>query len=413
MARVFLVVLDSVGIGGAPDADRFFNGDVPDTGANTVGHIAEACAEGRGDEVGLRSGPLRVPNLARLGLGRAMEIASGVDHPDLRVADLKGRFAAASEVSRGKDTPSGHWEIAGVPVPFDWGYFPKTQPVFPPDLMEAFIVEASLPGTLCNAHGSGTVVVADFGAEHIASGKPIVYTSADSVFQIAAHETHFGLERLYQICEVARRLVDPMNIGRVIARPFVGETGQTFQRTSNRKDFAIPPPEPTVLNRVKDAGGQVIALGKLGDIFAMNGIDEVRKSPGIKGLFEVLLETVDGDREAQPGDLIFANFVDFDSEFGHRRNIAGYADALERFDQLVPSLLNALREDDLLILTADHGNDPSWVGTDHTRERVPVLITAHGLKPGDAGVLDTFADIGETAAKWLGLPAGRHGVSIL
>ncbi|MBO6675412.1 MAG: phosphopentomutase [Rhizobiales bacterium] len=413
MPRVFLVVLDSVGIGGAPDAHLFFNHDTPDTGANTVGHIAEACARGDGDQDGLRSGPLHLPNLARLGLGKAVELASDAVLPNLESDTITGRYAAATEVSNGKDTPSGHWEIAGVPVPFDWGYFPDSKPAFPDDLMKAFISQASLPGTLCNEHGSGTVVIAEYGLEHIASGKPIVYTSADSVFQIAAHEEHFGLERLYEICKVARKLIDPLNIGRVIARPFVGETVETFKRTANRKDYAVPPPEPTVLNRVQDAGNRVIALGKLGDIFAMHGIDEVRKVPGIEALFDVLMGTLEGDKAAQDGDLVFANFVEFDSEFGHRRNIPGYADALERFDRQLPRFTDAMKEGDLLILTADHGNDPSWIGTDHTRERVPVLMTAKGLEAGSAGVRTTFADIGETAAKWLGLPSGKHGTSIL
>lgn len=413
MARVFLVVLDSVGIGGAPDADRYFNDEHPDTGANTVGHIAEQCAAGKGDKAGLRSGSLKLPNLTRLGLGKAVELASGVLPTDLDTDSVTGRYAAATEVSKGKDTPSGHWEIAGTPVPFEWGYFPDTKPTFPDDLMRAFVEQADLPGTLCNEHGSGTVVIAEHGMDHIRSGKPIVYTSADSVFQIAAHETHFGLERLYEICKVARKLVDPLTIGRVIARPFVGESVETFKRTSNRKDYAIPPPEPTVLNRVQDAGNRVIALGKLGDIFAMHGISEVRKGPGIEGLFDVLMGTLEGERAARDGDLVFANFVEFDSEFGHRRNVPGYADALERFDRLLPRFTDAMQDGDLLILTADHGNDPSWVGTDHTRERVPVLMVAKGLEPGPEDIRSTFADIGETVAKWLGLPKGKYGQSIL
>ena len=413
MARVFLIVLDSVGVGGAPDAHRYFNDEHPDTGANTVGHIAELCAAGGGDKAGLRSGPLRLPNLARLGLGKAVELASGVLPADLDTDIVAGRYTAATEVSKGKDTPSGHWEIAGTPVPFEWGYFPDAKPTFPDDLMRAFVEQADLPGTLCNEHGSGTVVIAEHGMDHIRSGKPIVYTSADSVFQIAAHETHFGLERLYEICKVARKLVDPLTIGRVIARPFVGESVETFKRTSNRKDYAIPPPEPTVLNRVQDAGNRVIALGKLGDIFAMHGISEVRKGPGIEGLFDVLMGTLEGEKAARDGDLVFANFVEFDSEFGHRRNVPGYADALERFDRLLPRFTDAMQDGDLLILTADHGNDPSWVGTDHTRERVPVLMFAKGLEPGPEDIRSTFADIGETVAKWLGLPKGQHGQSIL
>lgn len=413
MTRVFLVVLDSVGVGGAPDAASYTNGDVPDTGANTLGHIAEHCAAGKADKEGLRSGPLHIPNLVRLGIGRATQLASGLLPPNLENDDITACYTAATEVSKGKDTPSGHWEIAGVPVPFEWGYFPNIKPAFPPELMEAFVRQAKLPGTLCNEHGSGTTVIAEHGMEHISSGMPITYTSADSVFQIAAHEKHFGLDRLYEICEIARKLVDPLTIGRVIARPFVGESVETFKRTSNRRDYAIPPPEPTVLNRVQDAGHKVIALGKLGDIFAMHGIDEVRKAPGIEALFDILMTTVEGKKAAGNGDLVFANFVDFDSEFGHRRNVPGYADALERFDKLLPRFTDAMQSGDLLILTADHGNDPSWVGTDHTRERVPVLMLAESLKAGPVAIRETFADIGETVARWLGLPEGQHGTSIL
>jgi phosphopentomutase len=413
MSRVFLIVLDSVGIGGAPDAGAYFNGNHPDTGANTVGHIADHCASGKADQLGLRAGPLSLPNLATLGLGKAAELASGSMPANLEGEPITGRYAAATEVSKGKDTPSGHWEIAGVPVPFEWGYFPDTNPAFPDDLMAQFMREANLPGTLCNQHGSGTVVIAEHGMEHITTQKPIVYTSADSVFQIAAHEEYFGLDRLYEICEVARKLIDPLMIGRVIARPFVGQSVETFKRTSNRKDYAIPPPEPTVLNRVQDAGNRIIALGKLGDIFAMHGISEVRKVPGIEALFEVLMGTLEGPKAAQDGDLVFANFVEFDSEFGHRRNVAGYADALERFDRLLPRFTDAMQEDDLLIVTADHGNDPTWIGTDHTRERVPVLLYAKRVEPGAAGVRTTFADIAETAATWLGLKNGPHGKSIL
>jgi phosphopentomutase len=410
MARAFLIVLDSVGIGGAPDAADYFNHATPDSGADTLGHIAQRCSDGRANRDGLRSGPLSLPNLAALGLGKAAQLASGRLPANLDTDVINGRYAAATEVSRGKDTPSGHWEIAGVPVPFEWGYFPDADTAFPPDLMQAFMTQARLPGTLCNRHGSGTSVISAHGMEHIASGKPIVYTSADSVFQIAAHEEHFGLDRLYEVCAIARRLVDPLVIGRVIARPFLGEDPGSFKRTANRKDYAIPPPEPTLLDRVQAAGGRVIALGKLGDIFAMQGVSEVRKGPGIDGLFDVLMGTLE---DARDGDLVFANFVDFDSEFGHRRDVAGYADALERFDALLPRFTQAMRASDLLVLTADHGNDPTWVGTDHTRERVPVLMLASTLTPGSDGIRSTFADIGETVAKWLSLPAGQHGRSIL
>jgi phosphopentomutase len=228
------------------------------------------------------------------------------------------------------------------------------------------------------------------------------------VLQIAAHETHFGLERLYSLCKIARKLVDPLNIGRVIARPFLGETSDTFERTANRRDYAVPPPEPTLLDRLTGRGGKVIGVGKIGDIFAHQGVSEVRKAAGNMALFDVALGTAD---DARDGDLVFANFVDFDTLYGHRRDIPGYAAALEAFDRRLPEMLARLRPGDLLLLTADHGCDPSWPGTDHTRERVPVLGTGPGLKAADVGLRRSFADIGETVAEHMGLTPGRHGRS--
>lgn len=406
MARSFLFVLDSFGVGGSADAARF-----NDAGADTLGHIAAACAAGKADAGGLREGPLHVPNMVSLGLARAAEIATGA-WPALPT----GGFApssfrgAAQEISNGKDTPSGHWEIAAVPVPFDWGYFHETVPAFPDALTQAIIREGGVPGILANRHASGTGVIEDFGEEHVRTGKPICYTSVDSVLQIAAHEEHFGLQRLYDLCAVVRRLVDPLVIGRVIARPFVGETAATFRRTPNRRDYAIPPPEPTLLDRVTAAGGRVIALGKIGDIFAHRGITEVRKAAGNMALFDVALKAID---EARDGDLVFANFVDFDTEFGHRRDVAGYAAALEAFDRRLPEALAKIGPGDLLVLTADHGCDPTFRGTDHTRERVPVIGIAPGLAGGDVGLRATYADIGETVAAHLGLAPGRHGTSFL
>lgn len=401
MARAFIFVLDSFGIGGASDAAAF-----GDEGADTFGHIAAACADGRGDRPELRSGPLHLPNMDKLGLGQAAVVANGgagdgSSHPT-------GFFGAAQEVSSGKDTPSGHWEIAAVPVPFQWGYFPETVPTFPADLTAAIIDEANLPGILGDCHASGTEIIAGLGEEHIRTGKPICYTSADSVLQIAAHETHFGLERLYALCRTARRLVDPLNIGRVIARPFTGETSETFERTANRRDFAVPPPEPTLLDRLVQRGSKVIGIGKIGDIFAHRGVSEVRKAAGNMALFDAALGGV-GD--AADGDLVFANFVDFDSLYGHRRDIAGYAAALEQFDRRLPEAIDALKAGDLLLLTADHGCDPSWRGTDHTRERVPILGCGPGLRSGSVGLRNTYADIGETVAEHLGLAPGRHGKS--
>jgi len=406
MARAFVFVLDSFGIGGAADAERY-----GDAGANTFGHIAEACAAGIADREGLRSGPLAVSNMASLGLGLAAETATGFSFDDLGAKPFSSAFhGAAQEVSSGKDTPSGHWEIAGLPTRFDWGYFPDTVPSFPVELTQAMIREGKVPGILANRHAPGTTVIEDYGEEHIRTGMPICYTSVDSVLQIAAHETHFGLERLYDFCTVVRRLCDPLKIGRVIARPFLGETKAAFQRTPNRRDYAVPPPEPTLLDRLTERGRHVIAIGKIGDIFAHRGIFEVRKGAGNMAMFDKALTAMD---DAGDGDFVFANFVDFDTEFGHRRDVAGYAAALEAFDRRLPEALARLKPGDLFMLTADHGNDPTWRGTDHTRERTPVIGIAPGLKGGDIGLRPTFSDIGATVAEHLGLSQGKHGSSFL
>ena len=405
MPRVILCVLDSFGIGGAPDA-----GDYGDEGANTLVHIAEACAAGKGDRKDLRAGPLNLPNMDALGLGAAGRLASGVLAPGLTGAARGGRWGVGREISKGKDTPSGHWEIAGVPVPFEWGYFSQTVPAFPADLVAELIAKAELPGILGNCHASGTTIIAELGEESVRTGKPICYTSVDSVFQIAAHETHFGLDRLYRVCEIAFRITSPLRIGRVIARPFVGETARTFKRTGNRRDFAIPPPEPTLLDRAKEAGRGVFAVGKISDIFAGSGVTHKLKATGNMKLFEA---TLDAMGMAGDGALIFTNFVDFDQEYGHRRDVPGYAAALEAFDARLPELIAKLRDDDLLILTADHGNDPSWAGTDHTREQVPILVFSPSLSKGEVGIRQSFADIGASAARWLGLSEGPHGRSFL
>ena len=398
MTRALLVILDSVGIGGAPDAGHY-----GDDGANTLGHIAEACAAGNADKLGLRTGPLRIPNLARLGLGLCSQRPlAGVDNP----ASPRARFGAAVERSTGKDTPSGHWEIAGVPVTFAWGYFPQTVPSFPKTLTDDLITRCGLPGVLGDKHASGTEIIAELGAEHMLSGKPIVYTSADSVLQIAAHEATLGLERLYDVCKVARLLCDPLNIGRVIARPFLGDTPTNFQRTANRRDYAIPPPEPTLLDRVTEAGREVISIGKIGDIFAHCGTGRIIKASGHPALMEAALAALGTLKD---GGVAVVNFVDFDMLFGHRRDVAGYADALENFDAMLPRLEAALRPGDLCVLTADHGCDPTAPGTDHTRERVPVLAFGPGIAGGPLGVRDSFADIGQSIAGHLGIAPLTHG----
>ena len=405
MSRALLIVLDSVGIGGAPDASAY-----GDEGADTLGHIAQACADGRGDRAELRAGPLTLPNLGRLGLGAAAQAASGAWPAGVAQPGPDTIHGHAAEISNGKDTPSGHWEIAAVPVPFDWGYFPNTEPCFPAELTDAILREAKLPGILGNRHASGTTILTELGEEHIRTGRPILYTSADSVLQIAAHETHFGLDRLYALCETARRLLGPYTIGRVIARPFLGETPETFERTGNRRDYAVPPPEPTLLDRVLASGGRTLAVGKIGDIFAHQGISKVLKASGNAALTDATLQTL---AEARDGDLVFANLVDFDMLYGHRRDVAGYAAALEAFDARIPEIEAALRPGDLVLITADHGCDPTWRGTDHTREQVPILAFGPGIPGKDIGARKTFADIGETVAAHLGLAPGRHGRSFL
>ncbi|MEX3011041.1 phosphopentomutase [Hoeflea sp. TYP-13] len=406
MARAIILLLDSFGIGGAPDAERF-----GDAGANTLGHIAEQCAAGLCDREGLRSGPLALPNMTSLGLVQAARLATGTTPPgmDDSIRPI-GLYACASETSLGKDTPSGHWEIAGVPVPFDWGYFPEGDETFPPELLEQIYELAELPGSLANQHASGTTVIAQYGEEHIRTGKPIFYTSADSVFQIAAHEHYFGLERLYDLCTLVRKLIDPLNIGRVIARPFVGESAGDFQRTGNRRDYSVLPPEPTLLDRALKAGRMVIAVGKISDIYAHQGISEMRKADGNEALFET---TLDAMEDAGDGDIVFTNFVDFDMLYGHRRDVAGYAAALERFDQRLPEIARKLKRNDLVIITADHGCDPTWRGNDHTRERIPILCFGSAVTAGSVGIRETFADIGETVAAHLGLEPGPHGRSFI
>ena len=359
MPRAILCLLDSFGIGGAPDA-----ADFGDAGADTLGHIAQACADGRGDIEGTRKGMLYLPNLDGLGLGAAAELSTGTVPPGLSNTPLGGRWGVGREVSIGKDTPSGHWEIAGVPVPFAWGYFPNENPAFPLELLA----------------------------------------------KIAAHEEHFGLENLYALCETVFKFTAPLKVGRVIARPFLGEDAKSFKRTGNRRDFAIDPPEDTVLDRLESADRQVYAIGKVSDIYAARGITHKIKASGNMVLFDRTLEAMD---MATDGALIFTNFVDFDTEFGHRRDPGGYADALEQFDRRLPELIARLRDDDLLVITADHGNDPTWPGTDHTREQVPILLFSRALDKGSIGLRPVLSDIGETIAHWLGIAPGKHGSSAL
>ena len=399
MKRAIILVLDSFGIGATADADAF-----GDAGADTLGSIARVRAQSA-------NGPLRLPNLARLGLFHASrestgEFPAGVDTS----VEVIGAYGHAAELSSGKDTPSGHWEIAGVPVLFDWGYFTKKTDTFPDALLRNLIERAGLPGVLGNCHSSGTTIIAELGDEHVRTGKPIVYTSADSVFQIACHEEAFGLQRLYDLCDIARELVDEYNIGRVIARPFVGDGPDTYVRTGNRRDLTTPPHAPTVLDKLVASGGEVYSIGKIADIYAHQGITKKIKATGNAALFDATLAALD---EAPDRTIVFTNFVDFDMLFGHRRDVEGYATALEYLDARLPEILEKMQEDDLLILCADHGCDPTWPGSDHTREHIPVLAYGAGIEPGSLGRRETFADIGQTVATHLGLSAMDYGTSFL
>lgn len=403
--RAFILVMDSLGIGATADADHF-----GDTGANTLGHVIAGCSRGQGDRQGLRRGPLAIPNLLRLGLGHALKECSGTDIAEMELpTSVTGAYGHCAETSAGKDTPSGHWEIAGLPVTFDWTCFPDTVPAFPATLTNELIRCGNLPGILGNCHASGTTILRELGEAHIHSGKPIVYTSADSVLQIAAHEIHFGLDRLLALCETARALVDPLNVGRVIARPFVGDSAETFARTGNRRDYTTPPHGPTLLDHLQRSGGEVVAVGKISDIFAGRGIGRSIKAHGNMALFDATLEAA---REHSPKPtLVFTNFVDFDTLYGHRRDLPGYAAALEAMDRRLPELEALLRPGDIAVITADHGCDPSWPGSDHTREHIPALFFGPGVTPGSLGLRHSFADIGQTLAEFFRLPPLNSGRS--
>ena len=399
--RALLVVLDSLGCGGAEDAARYGDG-----GADTLGHIAQACAAGRADVPGLREGPLRMPVLAALGLGLAGQASSGTMPPGLETPAAQGLWGYAIEQSAGKDTPSGHWELAGTRVSFAFGYFPATDPAFPQSLVTEIVQKGKLPGILGNCHHSGIAIIDDYGEEHLASGKPILYTSTDSVLQIAAHEDAFGLQRLYDLCETVRDIVNPMHLGRVIARPFLGRDRSDFKRTPHRKDYAMQPPEGNILDRAAAASRTIVSIGKIGDIFCHRNTGKEIKGNDDMDLFDKMLTEWDA---LPDGGLMFANFVDLDTDFGHRRNVAGYAAGLEKFDSRMGQLLPRLRSGDLVIVTADHGNDPTWSGTDHTREHVPVLAFGPEIESGSLGARDTFADVGATIADYLGLVATKDG----
>jgi len=405
LPRVCILLMDSLGIGASLDAASY-----GDTEANTFAHIVAACRDGQADMTGIRKGPLHIPHLANRGLYHAAVASAGMKVYDLStLADPIGYFGYAVEQSLGKDTPSGHWELAGVPVMTPWGYFPTETPCFPASLIADLIRLGNIPDVLGQKHASGTDILNELGDEHIRTGKPIVYTSADSVLQIAAHETHFGLQKLYDLCLIARQLVDPYHVGRVIARPFIGESGH-FKRTGNRRDYATKPPAPTLLDKLQQAGREVTGIGKIADIFAHQGITKSIKADGNMALFDATLAAM---KTAKPGSLIFTNFVDFDSSYGHRRDTTGYAHALEQFDARLPELDALLKPNDMVVIAADHGCDPTLPGSDHTREHIPALAYGPSITSQYIGRRDTFADIGQSIAAYLELDALSHGVSFL
>ncbi len=387
MRRVFFCVLDSLGVGAMPDAQAY-----GDEGSNTLAHIAKATKG------------LNLPNLMRFGLGNIIDI-QGVP----RVASPSAAHGKASELSNGKDTTTGHWEFAGIVTEKAFATFPNG---FPKDFINSFVATGKLNGVLGNKAASGTAIIDELGEEHLKTHKPIVYTSADSVFQIACHEELFPPDRLYELCEIARKLCDPLGVSRVIARPFEGKAGE-FRRTSRRKDFSIALPEKTLIDLLAADGFDTISIGKVASIYNHQGFTEEIPAAGNAEILAQLMATA----KRKFHGLVFANFVDFDMLYGHRRDPKGYAKELEWFDTALPDFLSLLGDEDLLILSADHGNDPTREGSDHTREFVPILAWTKKTASGsgkDLGTRNSFADIGQTIIEALGSKHKlRHGKSFL
>ena len=384
MKRVIWIVLDSVGMGAMPDAHLY-----GDAGANTIGNISK------------KVGGLNLPNLSRLGLGN-IEGMEGVDH----VASPLGSYGRLGELSKGKDTTTGHWEMVGVHTVDGFPTYPDG---FPKDIMDEFEKRIGR-GTLANYSSSGTVIIEDLGQEHVETGRPIIYTSADSVFQIAAHEDVIPLEDLYKMCEIAREiLVGEHAVARVIARPFEGSEGN-FTRTANRRDFALLPPHDTTLDYAKQAGLDVVGIGKIEDIFAGQGITKAIHTISNMNGVDITLEEMEADSKG----IIFTNLVDFDMKWGHRNDYVNYAKALEAFDSRLPEILAKMRDEDVLFITADHGCDPTFPGTDHTREYVPFIAYGHNIKHSiNMNTRNSFADIGQTICQMFHLPSLPIGESFL
>lgn len=382
--RIVLMVLDSAGIGAMPDAPEW-----GDAGADTLGNV-------------IASRKVNLPNLQKLGLGniRPLENISPAENPS-------GNYGKCTLKSNGKDTTTGHWEMVGIILEKAFPTFPQG---FPQATIDEFVEKANVPGVLANIPASGTEIIKQFGEEHIKTGKPIVYTSADSVFQIAAHEGVIPIERQYEICEIARELLDgETRVGRVIARPFVGDSAETFKRTENRHDYAVPPPNENLLPMLKENGFDVVCIGKIASIYDSVGVTEDLTAKNNDQSIDQTLNALNADSKG----LIFSNLVDFDMLYGHRRDAEGYAKALEHFDERLPELIDAMNEDDLFIITADHGNDPTFPGSDHTREYAPLLVFGKNIKQGvNLGTRQSLSDIGQTIAENFDLKL-KDGISFL
>ncbi len=382
--RIVLMVLDSAGIGEMPDA-----ADWGDAGSDTLGHILE-------------SRKVNLPNLQKLGLGNIRPLQ---DLPKLE--NPIGNYGKCTLKSNGKDTTTGHWEMAGIILTKAFPTFPQG---FPQRIIDEFTAKARVPGVLANVPASGTLIIKEFGEEHIKTGKPIIYTSADSVFQIAAHEEIIPLERLYEICHIARAILDGKDkVGRVIARPFLGTNAEDFKRTENRHDYAVPPPPDNLLPLLKDNGFDVVCIGKIASIYDSMGVTQDLTAKNNDQTIEQTINALN----AESRGLIFSNLVDFDMLYGHRRDVEGYAAALEVFDKRLPAIFAAMNDDDLLILTADHGNDPTKEGSDHTREYAPLLVYGKSAKQSvNLGTRQSLSDIGQTIAENFGIEL-KDGVSFL
>ncbi len=388
--QAIILVIDSLGIGELPDAHEY-----GDKGSNTLGHIYDAIPNAS------------LPHLEKMGIKKALQLTSPNTSTDSE--SLKGSYGVMRELSPGKDTTTGHWELGGIILEKAFQTFPPASPSFPDALIKNFCQKIN-KGILGNEAASGTEIIMRLGSEHLQTGKPIVYTSADSVFQIAAHEEIIPITELYDMCETARELCNPYQIARVIARPFIGSPGK-FERTARRKDFSIPLPQKSILDHLKQNGVKTIGVGKIGNIFNEQGLTETFPEKGNQKCLEKTLHLL--NHKSKTPTFTFVNLVDTDMIYGHRRDVNGYYQELQHIDSYIPKIKKLLAPDDLLIITADHGCDPTFRGTDHTREYVPLLVYQKTQPPANLGVRKTFADVAQSLTQFFNTPPMPHGESFL